>query len=1135
MIKRTRTRIIALMLLVAMAMSASPFVLSFSVIANEATEADDNDNDETDGAIIEADQLHFTRFHYPEQKLRTMEHIQTYNQFELWVHRVTGEVAVRDTYTEQILFSNPYDVALQEGLTPDFRAQLFSQIVVNFNEVRTGNTREFRSFTEAAMRDQISVTEIRNGVRVDYIIGQPDQRRVLPFSMRASTWHERVLADPMVADDLNVRQRIVGAFSRVDPWPDTVSEELRADWFERYPVLTRPGNEGMVIYIASVQLTNPERNRVEAVFRGLGFTLEDVDIEHGYTEFVMPLEINPVFRVSLEYRLDAEGLSVRLPANSISFNEEFFQLNHIDVLPYMGATHNRFDGYSFFPDGSGTLLRAEDTRSISTTVLRGLMYGLDQIYLDVPGTPWGSDNRQHNPRNHVLHMPVFGSVAEVVRYFNPDGTPFVPTPPVDEPPPSTDENDNDDANDNDNDNDEINDNDDVNDNDTPVAPLNIDDNDEDAEGDQDNDDQLVDEDSNGEPEEVELTAVTNRQGFFAIITEGAALAELVTVHGGLTHRYNTTYISVVPRQWDSFDVADAMGVGAQSNWRVVSRRRFTGNYTIRYFMINDHEDNEFEASVSGMADVYRSFLHNNGTLTKIQNPNRDLPLYIETLGTLATRAQFLTFPVWRDTPLTTFEDMMSMTERFATEGISNINFRLYGFANGGLAYSVPNRLSFENSVGGDSGFAEFVDFAAERNIGVFPDFDFVSAQEDARHTTGFLGLGGGFRANRHSAVAINGMRNIILREYSVANQGYIPWFSNGWWLRIIVSPGVYQYFFDQLATHLDNFPTVSISARTFGTWLNSDFNEDRSYNRVDAQQAVERTLQAMSMRGEYSRNVMVDGGNSYVFPYADHILSIPLDSSNLRATHGSVPFMAMVLQGSTSFAGRPMNMAGATQVELLRAIENGSSPHFTLAYQNYHILMTYLPQYFSIGFDIWFDEIVRIYNILNDNLADLQNQFMVRHEFVVAERIPSEQEAQDFAARAELVIGIVREAYQLAQRNYDNAYQLHARLVAEGRIDREDTRNDFYRNIATTGELLEAARATYEETLLAYGTDVEVQYDEDGNFIPTRYTVQDSSIVMTTYENGVRFIINYNQFEVTTVVDGRTHTVPALGFIRINP
>ena len=36
--------------------------------------------------------------------------------------------------------------------------------------------------------------------------------------------------------------------------------------------------------------------------------------------------------------------------------------------------------------------------------------------------------------------------------------------------------------------------------------------------------------------------------------------------------------------------------------------------------------------------------------------------------------------------------------------------------------------------------------------------------------------------------------------------------------------------------------------------------------------------------------------------------------------------------------------------------------------------------------------------------------------------------------------------------------------------------------------------------------------------------------MLVTYENGKRFILNYNNFDITTVVDGKTYTVGNYGY-----
>ena len=67
------------------------------------------------------------------------------------------------------------------------------------------------------------------------------------------------------------------------------------------------------------------------------------------------------------------------------------------------------------------------------------------------------------------------------------------------------------------------------------------------------------------------------------------------------------------------------------------------------------------------------------------------------------------------------------------------------------------------------------------------------------------------------------------------------------------------------------------------------------------------------------------------------------------------------------------------------------------------------------------------------------------------------------------------------------------------------------------------------ETVNVYVESVPTKEAEGYQY--TKYTSDDNSIVLVTYENGVSFILNYNNFDVTTVVDGITYKVDGYGYV----
>jgi hypothetical protein len=156
-----------------------------------------------------------------------MELRAEYGHFQLWVHEVTGEVAFVDTNINQIMFTNPYDVSRQ-GLSDGITNPLFSQLIVDFTVARTGNRTTMYSHVGAARRNQISVHNLRNGIRVSYIIGELDMRRILPMWVESNVWHEEILSffdrnDPADATALgmldfytHISTRIIGLWAVED-------------------------------------------------------------------------------------------------------------------------------------------------------------------------------------------------------------------------------------------------------------------------------------------------------------------------------------------------------------------------------------------------------------------------------------------------------------------------------------------------------------------------------------------------------------------------------------------------------------------------------------------------------------------------------------------------------------------------------------------------------------------------------------------------------------------------------------------------------------------------------------------------------------------------------------------------------
>ncbi len=864
----------------------------------------------------------------PEEKLETMTLAAENEKYALYIQEYTAEVCVVDKITGQTLFTNPYDVADVDGASGN-KYELLSQVIISYSS-NTGESGMFNSYSDAAASQQIKIKQIRNGVRVEYTLGEAIKKRVVPYQIEKENFNEKILrpfyestnkselsfddylklkfsskledqAAATAAEDFNFG-RFVSFYTLYDLADPSLTAREQSSILTTYPI-----TEKLAIYVLDEDIKTVDLTLLEENIRDYTeYSLDDMLADHDEVGYVMEDGSPPIFKMALEYTLEDEGFQVRLPARGISFDASTYTLQTIQILPYMGAGRighegavRTDEGYNFIPDGSGATIQFAHN---SATMVASTMFGEDYGFYSSANAATAS--------YQTWRAPVYGTVM--------------------------------------------------------TSHMTIPQEAKDVEG-----NPVLDEE--GKPVMADPLEKEVKQGYVAFITEGESLTRIAATNTlcistddtgkeakNSFHAISPTFFA---RQTDSYPLDGITVSGKEAVYTKAIERKYVGNYTIKYRMLlND------DASYVGMANVYRSYLEKNGVLKKLENQKEDINLYLDLLGAVDTTKTVFGVPVDAMAELTTFENAKTILDELKKAGVAGQVIRYIGWANGGLTATAPAKIKIEKCLGGEDGLKDLISYVQKQGNQIYLDmnFSYVKATD----------MFDGFDKGKDTAKTIDG-KAAYYQTYNPIVQAY-----NTQVAYVISAKTIDSYYENITEKYTDLFGDggKTLSVGSLGYALNSSQDESFPLNREDAKNY---TMSSMENISKDFDSVLVEKGNHYTWKYVDTILDIPLDSSNRIDTTAEVPFLAILLHGYMNYTGEALNMAGDYEYTLLKTIESGANPYFVVAYDNIaELKVNGYSEYYAVHYEQWKDRIIEKYLELNKVLAPLQDKLIVNHEIL---------------------------------------------------------------------------------------------------------------------------------------------------------
>ncbi len=437
-----------------------------------------------------------------------------------------------------------------------------------------------------------------------------------------------------------------------------------------------------------------------------------------------------------------------------------------------------------------------------------------------------------------------------------------------------------------------------------------------------------------------------------IIETGEALGDIIYEMAGFLHSYTAASSNFYLKTRELYEFVTEYEV-----WPAYQNRSFDQDITLRYIFLSK-DNNEY----SDMAKAYRDYLIKNDVL-KDRIYDNDISLKLETLGYINKIKNIAGIPINTNIPFTTFEQALDMVQRFKDADIANISLRYHGWSNGGINGTVPGNIKIEKVMGGKKGFKVFQESLNELGVELYLDADFMTVQTNKLFDRFDPRNDASRSLDRKYAGLFQGNLATNLKDFST--------------FRYLLRPQSTARYIQNYNTWLQKNEIKSLSAGTVGQYLHSDFRISAQTNREEALKMIEEAFSGVKESGS---DIVVDGGNAYILPYADYIANIPMWDSGYNIFDFSVPFYQLVIHGYIKYSGKPLNTSQNYVTELLRTIETGAYPSYLIVSDNQHELKdTLYSHYFSIGLETWYDIIISDYNKIKPVIDAVYNKLIIRH------------------------------------------------------------------------------------------------------------------------------------------------------------
>ncbi len=445
------------------------------------------------------------------------------------------------------------------------------------------------------------------------------------------------------------------------------------------------------------------------------------------------------------------------------------------------------------------------------------------------------------------------------------------------------------------------------------------------------------------------------RGVLAIIEQGEENAVIHANTISLSAPLNDFYASFIVRQLDTTDIGVDRNIPI---YNLYAKHFQYSHPKVKYVLLSSGN-----CDYVGMAKYARNYYTERGLLN---NNTAGSDWLVNYNCVITQEATFMGVPYTKKIVVSELEEIK---KQYENSGIKGLSVRLSGYGNEGLAHKVYNDFSLYSKVGKKDQLKDIEKTVSGNSGKLYLEADFQKVGTDK--------MGDGYSIKADTAKYLN-REMVENKAYDIVTRQYLK----GKLSNYLVSPtefaGISQSFIKSINKVFGSESNIGISYASAGSRLYGDYGSTKDYDRAMTAESVTEVLK----KSAKNYSLMTENGYLYSLAYTDQIINAPLFSSNFDIASRELPFYQLIVHGSVSYTGTPINLSVAQDELILRSLEYGAGFYWNIIGKQDYLMdgTDYETFYYSMSQKKNFEKMKKLYEETGEYLNAVSGQQMVSHQ-----------------------------------------------------------------------------------------------------------------------------------------------------------